>query len=98
MTSATGRVVLAGTGEPVVGLGVSLCKVSTLNCRVVDVDTTDATGSFAVMTRTGNSRNPAFSLTVNDEPYDDLYTTNQQTVLGGHRNFGTIELERNEQP
>ena len=88
----TGRVVLASTGEPIAGLGVSLRGGGGVN-PVRAVTRTGDDGSFTFNYDHGETNFP-FLLTVNDEPYDSRYFTHTASIRQGtERDLGVIELE-----
>ncbi len=95
-----GRVVVAGTGEPIAGLGVMLDRGSGGPARFVVATTrTDASGVFRIVYE-ADERNPfTFFLTINAEPYDPRYFVATRSVpRGEQRDLGTIELRLNDAP
>ncbi len=95
-----GRVVVAGTGEPIIGLGVALDQGSNSPGRFVVATTrTDASGAFRIVYE-ADERNPfTFLLTINAEPYDPRYYVSRISVVRGERrDLGTIELRLNDAP
>lgn len=99
---ATGRVVLAETGEPIEGLGVSIAE-SILGVRALATVRTDAEGRFAVRyvvpeTSGATTRGISYSVRANF-PYDPQYTNSLDIVYPPETlDYGTIELRLNPQP
>lgn len=107
LIEARGRAVLAGSGQPIAGLGVSLAEAGGLGgVLVVDSDRTGGDGRFSLTFDTRRSRGTAvtttiYSLTVNDEPYDGRYTVYRNSVFEAGEcsvDFGTVELSLNPTP
>lgn len=102
LIEATGRVVLAETGEPIAGLGVSLRSAGIVGVTE-DTDRTDSEGRFALRHDTTRPSGRAvtttgYTLTVNDEPYDDSYTVFRTVVNEAAEctvDLDTVELEEN---
>ena len=94
--TATGRVVLAETGEPIVGLGVSFCNLgNSVGCSTVDVDETDADGAFALTYSTPRPDITVVNLTVNDEPYDQGYGVRRFSLRRGEDlALDTVQVRR----
>jgi hypothetical protein len=104
--SATGRIVLAGTGEPVVGLGVAIVGVTGGVASGLGQTRTDSTGRFSVRYDPPEPESPPNATTAvgyfveANFPYDARYTIGlSQPVRPGDRiDAGTVEVERNETP
>ena len=96
---ATGRVVLAETGEPVVGLGVSILVNTGAGAYPKATARTDAEGRFAVRYVVPENRPTGDSYTIEiNAPYDSRYKVQREHVRPPKTvDFGTVELERNEQ-
>ena len=99
---ATGRVVLAETGESLQGLGVAIIENGAFGDTVRATDQTDADGRFTVRytvpERGSHGTGLAFRVVVNT-PRDGDYTTwRRRTNPPLTVDFETIELERSEAP
>lgn len=102
LIEATGTVILAETDEPIEGLGVTL-RGSGIVGVTVDTDQTDSDGRFDLRHDTTRPSSAAvtttsYTLTVNDAPYDDQYTTYSVSVREAREcavDLGTVELEEN---
>ena len=89
----TGTVVLAETGEPLAGLGVSLTR--SLNGPGAFLEETAWTGPDGRFRLRHEARSTglAFTLTVNDEPYDNRYTLVRSRLRSGDDlALGTVRL------
>ena len=93
---ATGRVALAETGAPVVGLSVSLVRGGYL---VAATTRTGSDGAFRLVYDPGEGLRAPLQLTINDEPYDGRYTVERTSLVRGEkRDLGTVELSLNPTP
>lgn len=107
LIEARGRAVLAGSGQPIAGLGVSLAQSGGLGgVLVVDSDQTDSNGRFSL---SYDSRRPGgtavtttgYTLTVNDEPYDSRYRVYRTAISEAGEcsiDLGTVEIGPNPTP
>ena len=102
LIEAQGRTISPGTGEPVVGLGVSL-QESSIVSPVVAKSRTGQDGQFLI---TYDARRPAgtnaitegYTLTINDEPYDPRYTVRVSSIFEGGEcsvDLGDVEIGPN---
>ena len=100
--SASGTVVLAETGEPIVGLGVSITRITSGIQSLAASTQTDANGRFMLSYDPPGSPGAAVSagygIQIN-RPYDQRYTVGGRVVSPGQRiDFGMVELSRNPPP
>ena len=98
---ATGRVVLAETGEPAAGLSVSLNRAggSYGSYPIVATVRTASSGTFRLEYDPGEEDRSPHGLKINDEPYDSRYTTNRASYIRGEKkDLGDIEVSRTETP
>ena len=94
----TGRVVLAETGEPVVGLGVSLSQSVTWGSVARATTRTGGDGAFS-FTYDAGPHGRLHHVIVNDEPYDPRYTPFVESAQPGKRtDLGVIELRLTDTP
>ena len=95
--TATGRVVLAETGEPVAGLAVTFCNLgNSVGCFTVDADETDTNGAFALAYTSPRPDITTVVLTVNDEPYDGRYGVRRFSLNhGADLALDTVQVRRN---
>lgn len=91
--SVTGRVIVAGSDEPIEGLGVSLGRNGGFGInQIVATTRTGADGTFHLVHDPGETLSPLL-LTVNDEPYNAQFGQFARSVpRGQRRDFGTIAL------
>ncbi|HLT46296.1 MAG TPA: hypothetical protein VK002_03635 [Rubricoccaceae bacterium] len=103
---ATGTVVSAETGEPIVGLGVAIQRIPSSFGATVDVAMaeTDAEGQFSIHYETSRPRrghpNVHYAVVVNS-PYDSRYTTFRQEAFPPpdvDLDLGVMELEEAKTP
>ena len=100
--TASGTVVLAETGEPIVGLGVAINEVVSGVASPVSSTRTDEEGQFSLSYdppgAPGAAISAGYDVAINS-PYDARYTTGGQAVSPGRTiRFGTVELSRNTSP
>ncbi len=101
---ATGRVVLAETGEPIAGLGVALLDIPpSFGATFVRASTrTDANGRFSlryVVPPMSAGSSSTYEVTINDVPHDTRYTSFAQRVTPPTTlDLGTVEIRLREAP
>ncbi len=103
--TVSGRVVLAETGEPLAGVGITFTTAGIVQV-LVDSARTDADGRFSLRHDSTRPRGTAtsgtcYAVTVNDGPYDSRYTTffTAPCEAGGFNfDLGTVELRLNDAP
>ena len=96
---ATGRVVLAETGEPIAGLSVSLDRAGRTLQFIAATTQTRTDGTFRIEYDPGEDDHNPHELKVNDEPYDSRYTTSRASYIRGEKkDLGDIEISRTETP
>ncbi len=94
-----GTVVVAETGAPVGGLGVTLSESSFGGGVLIRASTTtNVDGNFLIIYDAG-PHGGLHTVTINDEPYDPRYTVSGGSARPGEEtDLGVIELEENESP
>lgn len=91
----SGTVVLAETGEPLPGLGVTLRSTGGFGSSVFIQAKTQTGADGAFRLDVDAEEGAAFSFNLNDDPYDGRYTAFGEPVRAGKQtDYGVIELRR----
>jgi hypothetical protein len=89
----TGRAIIEGTGEPILGLGVVLRNTGGVGSSIVIAARTEtqADGTFRIVL--AEPKRDAFTLSINDDPYNGCYGRTSQIIQFGTRlDLGDVEL------